>query len=644
MAVARSRLDVARAAELRMYGDALVAGVEGGVLFVLDRDLRIHMATGESLTSLGLAPASIERKLAADVLPSWEVIAASCKGALKSETATFSFRRDDVPYSVHVAPLVDQGETIGVLVSARTLIEEERLTSVIDARDAAARDSERLLATAFDHAPVGMSIVDLEGRWLRLNDAYAWMLGYDREELLTIDPSLVTHPDDLQEDTTWAARAAAGEVDSLERDRRCIARDGSIVWVHARSELLRDDHEQPTCVVSMLQDITKRREADEAVRTSERYLRSILDTTPEPLFVQDLSYRYQMVNVAFEERVGLPRAQILGRRDDELLPDEAVAVNRHSFDLVLKTGDVVKRDDVVRVDGHARDYSTVKFPLRDADGVIYAVCGTFNDITDRKRDEAVLRDRIVWTDLIHNAIAQDRLILHAQPILNLATGEIDQAELLVRMRGTHGAPRLMPPGEFIPQAERFGLIGAIDRWVLGEALKVAKDHCVEVNLSGATISDCAQVDEIERMVRESGAPPEHIIFEITESAVAENMDHARDFATRLRALGCAFALDDFGVGYGAFTYLRNLPVDFLKIDIAFVRDLVDNEGDRQVVHAMVSVARDFGIKTIAEGVEDQATLELLGLMGVDHAQGYWIARPGPIDDLWPSTSPARTPR
>lgn len=644
MAVARRRLDLGRTSELRMYGDALLAGVQGGVLFVLDRDLRIRMAAGDELTRLNLAPASIEGRLAADTLPSWERLRSHCDAALAGQTANFTFRRGDTPYSVHAAPLIDGGETIGVLVSARTLAEEERLTSVIDARDASARDSAKLLATAFDRAPIGMSIVDLEGRWLRLNETYARMLGYDHRELLTIDPSLITHPDDLAADTTWAVRAAAGEVATLERDRRCIARDGSIVWVHVRSELLRDDDGQPAFVVSLLQDITKRRDADAALRTSERYLRSILDNTPEPLFVQDLEYRYQMVNVAFEERVGLSRAQILGRRDDELLPDEAVAVNRFSLDMVLKTGDVVQREDVVRIDGEARDYSSVKFPLRDAEGTIYAVCGTFTDITDRKRDEATLRERLVWTDLVHSAIAQDRLVLHAQPILNLATGEIDQAELLVRMRGVPGTPRLIPPGEFIPQAERFGLIGLIDRWVLGAALALARDHRVEINLSGATISDSAQVDEIERLVRHSGAPPENIIFEITESAVADNMEQARTFAARLHELGCSFALDDFGVGYGAFAYLRNLPVDFLKIDIAFVRDLVGNAGDRQVVHAMVSVARDFGIKTIAEGVEDQATLELLGLMGVDYAQGFWIARPGPVDDLWPSSKPVRTPR
>jgi EAL domain-containing protein (putative c-di-GMP-specific phosphodiesterase class I) len=165
---------------------------------------------------------------------------------------------------------------------------------------------------------------------------------------------------------------------------------------------------------------------------------------------------------------------------------------------------------------------------------------------------------------------------------------------------------------------------------------LAVDRESHDRLSGKTISDAGLVSEVERMIAEGGAPPENIIFEITETAVAENLDSARRFAERLRAIGCAFALDDFGVGFGSFNYLKHLPVDYLKIDIEFVRGLADDEDNRQCVHAMVGVAGDFGIKTIAEGVEDEATLELLGLMGVDYAQGYWIGRPEPIEDLWPT--------
>ena len=152
---------------------------------------------------------------------------------------------------------------------------------------------------------------------------------------------------------------------------------------------------------------------------------------------------------------------------------------------------------------------------------------------------------------------------------------------------------------------------------------------MEINLSGRTISAPEHVADIERLVSVSGAPAQNIIFEITETAVVENLTAVRQFAERLRALGCSFALDDFGVGFGTFTYLKHLPVDYLKIDIDFVRKLVSENIDRRVVHAIMAVASGFGIKTIAEGVEDQATLELLASMGVDFAQGYWTGRPAP---------------
>jgi PAS domain S-box-containing protein len=470
------------------------------------------------------------------------------------------------------------------------------------------------------------------------------MLGYEREELLGKTFRDLTHPDDVDQDVEWTLRAVDGETDSLEREKRYRRRDGSTVWMLARSEIIRDDDGRPMYAISLLQDVTERRRSDLALHTSEQRLRSILDNTPDAVSVQDRHGRYQLVNRAFEQRFGLHEAWIIGRGDDEVMPADGARRDREAHAEVLKTGEVVEREEVLPRDGEERVYVTAKFPLRDADGDIYAVGAIFNDITDRKRREVELSDRLQWTDRIHSAVSQERLVLHAQPIINLATGEMEQAELLVRMLARHGSAELIAPGDFIPAAERFDLIGVIDQWVVARALDLAMEHRVEINLSGKTVSDPEQVAEIERLVARCGAPPQNIIFEITETAVAQNLDSARRFAQRLRAMGCSFALDDFGVGFGSFTYLKRLPVDYLKIDVAFVRDMVRDEDDRQVVTAMLGVARDFGIKTIAEGVEDQPTLELLGLMGADYAQGYFIGRPGPTDGLWPTSNDVtRTP-
>lgn len=495
-------------------------------------------------------------------------------------------------------------------------------------------DSEKLLATAFDRAPIGMSVVDLDLNWLRVNDAYCRMFGYDREELLQLTFRELTHPDELESDIEWLRLAKAGESDGFERDKRYIHRDGTIIWARVRAEMIHGDDGTPAYTVSLLLDITDSRQAGLDKLTGERELRSILNNIPDAVSVQGLDNRFQLINDAFEQQFGVERADVIGRRDDEVLSPQAIESDRTSHAHVLNTGETLELEELVPVGGDDHVFQTVKFPLWDESQNIYAVCAVYKDITDRKRRESELEDRLSWTEMIHASLAQERFVLHGQPIVNLSTGGIEQAELLIRMRDRDDPRTLVPPGDFLPAAERLGLIALIDRWVVARALELAMDHRVEINLSGITISDAEHLAAIESMVNSSRAPRENLIFEITETAVAENIDAARRFAERLRNIGCSFALDDFGVGFGTFTYLKHLPVDYLKIDIEFVRDLTTDETDAQVVSAIVGAAQLFGMKTIAEGVEDQATLELLTEMGVDYAQGYWIGRPVPTEELW----------
>jgi EAL domain-containing protein (putative c-di-GMP-specific phosphodiesterase class I) len=307
--------------------------------------------------------------------------------------------------------------------------------------------------------------------------------------------------------------------------------------------------------------------------------------------------------------------------------------------LVLDGAGPTQDEEALSRDGRERVYLTIRFPLLDDGGQVNAVCCTSTDITERREEEHAQRERLQSSAQIHEALAQDRFVLHGQPIVNLASMQVEQAELLIRMRRTPATNDLVPPGEFLPAAERFGLIGLIDDWVVDQAVQhAAAGHRVEVNLSAKTISDVNQVDQIERAVLASGCPPENLIFEITETAVADHLDAAREFAARLRKLGCAFALDDFGVGHGTFTYLKHFAVDYLKIDLQFVRDLLSDDANRRVVQAILGVAKQFEIRAIAEGVEDQATLEELQRMGVDYAQGYWIGRPAPLHELWNPTA------
>jgi len=245
--------------------------------------------------------------------------------------------------------------------------------------------------------------------------------------------------------------------------------------------------------------------------------------------------------------------------------------------------------------------------------------------------QADLRGRYTWVDRIQDALENDRLILHAQPILNLRTGIVDRYEVLLRMVGHDGS--LVMPGEFLPAAERSGLIGQIDQWVIVEACRLLAEQQysgrnihIEVNLSGPSMGDPTMLALIER---ELAALPHRggLTIEVTETAAIIDIDRARTFAEHLESLGCEFALDDFGAGYGSFYYLKHLPFDYLKIDGTFIRDIVTNRADQVLVRSLVQIASELGKHTIAEFVEDQAILDKLRELGVDYAQGYHIGRP-----------------
>jgi len=329
------------------------------------------------------------------------------------------------------------------------------------------------------------------------------------------------------------------------------------------------------------------------------------------------------------------RDRIVGRTAEQM--DWSVAVEEGCVkdQLVLDGGATIQEEEEILRGTQARVFLTTRFPLLDERGEIHAVGVMSTDITERRLEERSKRERLQCSELIYSALAQDRFVLHGQPIVDVASMQPARVELLVRMRKVGDGEELLAPASFLAAAERFDLITVIDEWVIDRAIELAAvGHRITVNVSAKTISDPRQVDRIQGALIASEAPPENVVFEITETAVADNLDAARSFAVRMRKLGCPIALDDFGIGHGSFTYLRHLHVDYLKIDMQFVRDLLSDEEDRQVVQAIVGVARQFEIATIAEGVEDQATLEELCRIGVDFVQGYWTGRPLPLPQCW----------
>ncbi|MFP4634609.1 MAG: EAL domain-containing protein, partial [Nitriliruptoraceae bacterium] len=287
-------------------------------------------------------------------------------------------------------------------------------------------------------------------------------------------------------------------------------------------------------------------------------------------------------------------------------------------------------DRLLRNDGTSIpiEYIANELPL-DQHGRHNGWVVVFRDITGRIEQQQRLRSEASsarWMARIQDALEHDRFELHAQPIVDILTGEVLQNELLLRLDDPHEG--LIAPAEFLPTAEAYGLVTAIDRWVIGRAVGfAARGYPVEVNLSAHSLVDPLLPYLVEGLLDDADAEPSLLVFELTETALLDNHDEAYRFAHRISRLGCQLALDDFGTGYGTFTYLKHLPVDLLKIDREFTRDALRDPASRNVIEAVVNLAHSFGIRTVAEGVEDEPTLALLAELGVDLAQGFHLGRP-----------------
>jgi diguanylate cyclase (GGDEF)-like protein/PAS domain S-box-containing protein len=244
-----------------------------------------------------------------------------------------------------------------------------------------------------------------------------------------------------------------------------------------------------------------------------------------------------------------------------------------------------------------------------------------------------------WITRIHQAFDDDRFCLWHQTIQPLKSGSSEPpfSELFIRLIDEDG--EVVAPGSFVPAAERYGLIDSIDRWVVHSAVNLLLDYShplmsdkarFAINISGQSLGADGFLDYIIDEFDRTGISPERVLFEITETSAIANLRKAMRFITVLKEIGCLFVLDDFGQGLSSFGYLKNLPLDYLKIDGEFVREMVDDPIQAALVNSIREIGEVMGLRTIAESVEDEATLDALSKIGVDYAQGYYLARPQPF--------------
>jgi len=256
------------------------------------------------------------------------------------------------------------------------------------------------------------------------------------------------------------------------------------------------------------------------------------------------------------------------------------------------------------------------------------------------RDEILARERgeIHWLKRLQTALKENRFELFVQPIISVA-GRVETgpaAEVLLRMRDEAG--KIIPPSQFLSAAERYQLMSHVDRWVVQAALTaiskgtphLPQGRSCSINLSGQTVNDDDFLEYVVDLLDHTGVTPSKICFEIAESAVVSNLEYTRRFINVLHGIGCQFALDDFGSGVGSFANLKLLSLDYLKLDGSYTRNLEHDSVNREMVTAMVNMARRLDFRVVAEQVEDQETFEAIRELGIDFVQGYVVERPHPL--------------
>jgi diguanylate cyclase (GGDEF)-like protein/PAS domain S-box-containing protein len=557
----------------------------------------------------------------------------------------------------------------------------------------ALRQAHERFRSAFENAPIGMAMTDLEGRIVRANPAMARIVGRSPDDLSGMSVHALTHPDDRDASMAEMRRLVADASDGYRIEKRYCHADGHAVWVSVSVSCVRDEDGTPSYLIGQVEDVTERRALRE--RLAYAAIHDPLTSLPNRVLFMDrletsLSRanrhgrlvavlfvdldRFKLVNDgmghaagdALLETVAQRLAQVMRPSDtvarfggDEFvvlcdeIADEAVAVA-----MAERLTDVL-RPPVVLADGEifvsasvgvalsGGDKDSAASLLRDADTAMYMAKERGRariEVFDPKSHGIVL-DKIRIRNELHGALERGEFRVYYQPIVEVATGRVSGVEALLRWQ--HPERGLLHPGEFLTMAEESGLISPIGAWVLEQSCRQAvawaaerrregfrgEPISVSVNMSPRQLIDPNFVDDVARIVAATGIAPQSVWLEITEGALAADTESTLGVLHRLRALGLRLAIDDFGTGYASLGYLKSFPVEVLKIDRSFIVGLGTGKEDAAIVRSVISLARSLGLECVAEGIERPQQLEELRALGCTYVQGFLLGVPLPIDVL-----------
>jgi diguanylate cyclase (GGDEF)-like protein/PAS domain S-box-containing protein len=680
--ITRDITDRARVEAMRARHAALVEHSADAIVAV-DREGRITAWNHAATALYGFTEREALGEVAADLVP-----ATSGDGSLPPDVMTGGVvrrettrrRRDgsEVTIASTLSPIRDRiGQVTGAVGVSRDVTFERRAHTELQAAQAR-------FQAAFEHAPIGMALVSFdEGVVIEANTALNQMLGHD--DVTGSGIRELMHAEDRDSAQRALAALREGKTRVIAAEYRYLHRTGDVVHAEVRATPVGDG--DAGYLVVQFVDVSDR-------KRFEGQLRRLADTDaltglynrrrfgdelewivgyahryghPAALLAIDVDH-FQYINDSYGHATGdellgtvtallrsrLRETDIVGRLGGDefgvLLPqtalEDAESIGQALIEAAREQVHVVRDGRKVR--------ATLSMGIRaiepeaeltPAEQLAESEIAR-NDAKERGRDRFAVSGRdvhgsarsraLTWVERLREALENDRFVLYEQPILDLAADRVDRSELLIRLLGEDG--QIVLPGAFLGAAERYGLIKAIDRWVIGRAIRLlAERHAaghprlgLDVNLSGESITDPTVMDFIAAEVRNAPIDPTCLIFEVTETAAIANVDRARSLARGLADLGCQFALDDFGSGFGSFYYLKHLPFDVVKIDGDFIKELPASRTDQLTVQAIVQIAKGLGKTTTAEFVSDDATVAMLREFGVDYAQGFHIGRPEPI--------------
>jgi diguanylate cyclase (GGDEF)-like protein/PAS domain S-box-containing protein len=578
----------------------------------------------------------------------------------------------------NTAILDERGDVTHVILTGIDMTERREA-------EAGRREAEARFRQAFVNASIGMCLVDLTGRFLQVNPALCAMLDYTEADLVGATVMRVTHPDDVEKSVAAIEACRSGQISTHADEKRYVRSDGAVVWARLATSIVRGDAGEALYLVSTIEDVTARRAAVEALTHQAlhdsltglpnrallldrlRLSQARLARTPSVnavLFIDLDGFKsindglghdvgdQVLVKIAARLRQAVRPSDTVARLGgDEFVvlceglndPQSADEISTRLERAVSKPLNIAQDDIAVTASiGIALVESAEATPdemIRDADMAMYSAKSRgknrteYFDVTLRSRTD----DRLRIEGALRQALRDDEFRLHFQPIVELSTGNVVSVEALVRLQDAEG--ELLPPDNFINVAEDSGLIVPIGNWVLRESCRelshwlsvgaVSGAVHTSVNLSVRQATRPDLVHMVTRALADAHLHPTSLALELTESVLMEVDSTTLRSLEELRELGVQLGIDDFGTGYSSLTYLKRLPVSFVKVDRSFVAGVVDDKSDREIVTAVVRLGQALGLTTIAEGVENAEQLDALREIGCDQAQGYYLGRPVP---------------